>query len=597
MNNIRNFCIIAHIDHGKSTLADRFLELTKTVPKEKISEQYLDKMSLEKERGITIKMHPVQMHYIYDGVDYELNLIDTPGHVDFTYEVSRSLLAVEGAVLLVDATQGVQAQTISNLDLAKAQNLKIIPVINKIDLEVNNLEERQQELADLLHINKDEVILVSAKKGTNINVLIEQIIKLVPEPKGQETDVLKALIFDSKYDPYKGIIAYIRVFDGKIKSGDKIYFMAQGKTTEVLETGIFKPELVKTDILKAGDIGFVATGLKDPTLVRVGDTITHYNNHQLVKALSGYLEPRPMVFAGFYPESKDDYEVFRDALLKLKLNDASLSYEPENSDALGKGFRLGFLGMLHLEIIRERLIREYGLKAITTQPVVPYKIYLRDSKEPITIINPLDYPTSDQIIKTEEPYVQLEIISQSVYLSNIMKLLNLYRANQVSLKNISSEKLMLVYELPFSEILRDLYDKLKSVSLGYASMEYRLIGFREAQIEKLEVILANQAFDSLSRLVPRERAESEARSLALSLKHLLPKENYAIPIQIRGFGRIIARETISALKKDVTGHLYGGDRTRKIRLWKKQKKGKKKLSEKAKLRIDGDVFLKLLKNR
>jgi len=599
MNHIRNFCIIAHIDHGKSTLADRFLEVTHTISKDKLSEQFLDKMSLEKERGITIKMHPVKMAWQENGESYIFNLIDTPGHVDFNYEVSRSLAAVEGAILLVDATQGIQAQTITNLDLALKQNLKIIPVLNKIDLAISDIESRRQELSELLAIEPEEILMVSAKKKTNIESLLSVIVSKIPSPKGEIDKPLKALVFDSKYDPYKGIIAYVRVFDGNIKAGSQVYFMAQNKSIEVLEVGVFNPELIKVDSLSAGSIGWVATGLKDPTIVRVGDTITDKKDKQgqfLTEPLTGYAEPRPMVFAGFYPESADDYELFRDALLKLKLNDASLFYEPENSDVLGKGFRLGFLGMLHLEITRERLVREYRLKIITTLPLVPYKIYLK-GQDPYIVISPADFPSSDKLEKVEEPFADLEIITPPQYLSNILKLLNQYRAVQITSKNIGLDKLALNYELPFTEILRDLYDNLKSASGGYASMSYQISGYRATQIEKVEILLANKTFESLSRLIPYERVESEARLLVKTLKEILPQQNYQVAIQAKGFGRIIARETIGALKKDVTAHLYGGDRTRKMKLWKKQKKGKKRLLEQSDLHIDSEIFLKLLKTR
>ena len=593
MRHIRNFCIIAHIDHGKSTLADRFLEITHTIAKEKLSEQYLDRMSLERERGITIKMHPVQMRY----QDYILNLIDTPGHVDFTYEVSRSLLAVEGAILLVDVTQGIQAQTISNFELAKQQGLAIIPVINKIDLNTDNLEQCLKEVKELVGSSQNDIILVSAKKGINVESLFKRLIEEIPAPQGDKVKPLKALIFDSKYDSFKGVIAYVRIFDGEIKAGDKILFMAQNKTAEVLEVGVFKPELTKSEKLSAGEIGWLATGVKEPAIVRVGDTITkNLKNQEKPQPLHGYKEPKSMVFAGFYPDSAEDYEMFRNALEKLKLNDAALFYQPENLEALGKGFRLGFLGILHLEITYERLIREYGLKIITTQPTVPYQVYLKKNPlQPMEVVNPSDYPSPDQILETREPYADLEIIFPAKYLSNLIQLLNLYRARQINLKNLSSDKLALIYHLPFSEILKDLYDKIKSVSEGYASMEYQITGFEPTQIEKLEVWLANKNFESLTRLVPKERAESEARKLAKNLKEILPRQNYPVAIQIKAFSRIIARETVNAYYKDVAGYLYGGDRTRKEKLWKKQKKGKRRILAHADLKLSSDIFLKILK--
>ncbi len=593
MNNIRNFVIIAHIDHGKSTLADRFLELTKTVSEHKLVPQYLDRMDLEKEHGITIKMQPVQMKY----QDCILNLIDTPGHVDFTYEVSRALAAVEGAVLLVDGTQGIQAQTLSNLALAQQQGLKIIGAINKIDIDIFDLDVKKKELADLLKIDEKEIVLLSAKTGENVEFLLQKIISEIPSPKTKDEKPFRALIFDSHYDPYKGIIAYLRVVEGEISKNDKLYFVASQVKGEVLDLGYFAPQLESKEKLKSGEIGWIATGLKDLNLVRVGDTVAKSK----AEPLPGYEEPKPMVFAGFYMakgkkdltlgKGEQDFEYFRYSLSQLKLNDSALFFTPESSEALGRGYRLGFLGMLHLQITQERLKKEYGLDLIITQPTVPYKILLRNKKEKM-ITNPSEWPDSSEIIGFEEPWVKMEIIIIPHYLSAVMKLINDSRGKNIETFTFS-ERLIIKCEIPLEETIKDFYDNLKSVSSGYASMSYEVIGYEQTELEKLEVDLAGKTFESLSRIVFKDKMEREARGLALKLKKLLPRQNYPIAIQIRGLGRIIARETIPALKKDVTGNLYGGDRTRKMKLWKKQQKGKKRLLEQADLQIPSEVFFKI----
>jgi len=593
MDNIRNFVIIAHVDHGKSTLADRFLELTKTISEHKLVPQYLDRMDLEKEHGITIKMHPVQMNYHH----YVLNLIDTPGHVDFTYEVSRALAAVEGAVLLVDGTQGIQAQTLSNLVLAQKQGLKIIGAINKIDVEIHDLDKKRKELADLLKTNDEEIVLLSAKTGENVEVLLKKIITEIPSPEIKTEASFRALIFDSHYDAYKGIIAYLRIVEGEITKGDKIHFVASQAKGEILDLGYFAPQLKSKDKLKSGEIGWVATGLKDLNLVRVGDTIAKSK----VESLPGYEEPRPMVFAGFYlakskkdaslGKGEQDFEHFRHSLSQLKLNDSALYFTPESSEALGRGYRLGFLGMLHLQITQERLNKEYGLDLIITQPTVPYKLLLRNKKEKI-ITNPGEWPDPSEIIGYEEPWVKMEIIMLPQYLSAIIKLVNDSRGRNVKTFTFS-ERLIIECEIPLDETIKDFYDNLKSVSSGYASLSHEILGYKPTELEKLEVVLAGKQFESLSRIIFRGKIEKEARNLALKLKNLLPRQNYPLPIQIKGLGRIIARETIPALKKDVTGNLYGGDRTRKMKLWKKQAKGKKKLLEQADLQIPSEVFFKI----
>ena len=557
MEKIRNFCIIAHIDHGKSTLADRFLEITNTIPLEKMQEQILDQMDLERERGITIKLQPVRMEY----KGYILNLIDTPGHMDFRSEVERSLKAVEGAVLLVDAVKGVQAQTLSNLYLAQKQNLKIIPVINKIDLPNARIPEVEEEISNLLKIEKEKIIKISAKNGNNVEKVLEEIIKEIPPPTGSQDASLKTLIFDSFFDSYKGIIAYIRVIDGVLKK-------------EKQEIGIFKPDLVPVKELKAGEIGYFATGEKD-----------------LEKFLEkiGWEKPKPMVFASLYPREDSDFNILKDAINKLKLTDSALFSEEESSPVLGRGFKCGFLGMLHLEIIVERLRRESGLDLIITVPRVNYEILRKE-----------------RIIK--EPWVNLKIITPKSYLDNVMSLLKQLRGEYIETEYLSSENLIVEYDIPLADIITDFYDKLKSATSGYASMIYKPIESRVGDLAKLEVFIAREYFQGLSQIVPNNQSFQRARQLAVSLKELIPKQNFAVAIQIvlgdlfddqdnkkTGKSNIIARETIPSLRKDVTGYLYGGDYTRKRKLLEKQKKGKKKLEARGKVNIPSEVFVKLLR--
>jgi len=629
-SNIRNFVIIAHIDHGKSTLADRFLELTHTISEEKLVPQFLDRMSLEKRHGITIKMHPCRMIYHpeiqnykletlnklktqnpklqtnhlefsvsdleFAGSEFILNLIDTPGHVDFSYEVSRALAAVEGAILLVDGTQGIQAQTLSTLAAAKQHGLKIIGAINKIDLDIPDLKNKVKELAELIQVKENEISLVSAKTGEGVENLLRRLIQEVPPPAINLKASPRALIFDSQYDYYRGVIAYTRIVDGQIKKGDKFYLKASKTKGEMVDLGYFAPELKTEDQLSSGNIGWLATGLKNPDWVRVGDTIFIQDARfkiEEIEPLLGYKEPRPMVYAGFYlAKSEQGFDNFRQALSKLKLNDYALSFTPENSEILGRGYRLGFLGVLHLKIVQERLKEEYNLDLIVTNPTVSYKVWLKKEKEPVVINNPIEWPKAEEILKVEEPWAKIEIITPPQYLSHILKLINRSRGVNIQTK-MMVDRLLIICELPLEETIKNFYDNLKSVSSGYASMDYEMLDYREAQLEKLEVVLADKKFESLSRLVIKEKTESEARDLAIKLKELLPRENYAIPIQVLAFGRIVARETLPALKKDVTGYLYGGDRTRKMKLWEKQKKGKKKLLAKANLQIPSDVFLKL----
>jgi len=567
MKNIRNFCIISHIDHGKSTLADRLLEMTGTIEQRKMREQFLDMMDLEREKGITIKLQPVRMEY--DG--YILNLIDTPGHIDFSYEVSRSLAAVEGALLLVDASQGIQAQTLTNLHLAQEQNLIIIPVINKIDLEQAPVGETLQEISQLLKIKQEDILRISAKQGTNVEKVLEAIIKRIPSPSGDSKSPWRALIFDSHYDAYQGTIAYIRVVDGQVKRGDKIIMLASKAAAETIEVGVFKPQLTKIDSLKTGEIGYLATGLKDVNQCRVGDTIGTVLQG---RALPGYQEPKSMVFASFYPVQADDYNLLKDGLAKLKLNDASLQYQPEASKGLGRGFRCGFLGMLHLEIISERLKREYGSNLIVTSPLVSYQV------------------SRNQI---KEPWVNLEIVSPSQYLGQVMKLLTKTRGKYQDSQYLSPERVLVKYQAPLNEIIVDFYDQLKNITAGYASMSYQMMGYQPADLVKLDVLVAGEKIEAFSRIIHQKKAYQEARFLVDKLKKLIPRHQFVIPLQAVVNGRIIARQTIRALKKNVIAGLYGGDYTRKRKLLEKQKKGKKKMKEFGRVSIPQEVFLRILR--
>lgn len=594
MLNIRNFCIIAHIDHGKSTLADRFLELTGTIEKRKMQEQFLDQMDLERERGITIKLQPVRMNYNYKGTDFILNLIDTPGHVDFSYEVSRSLAAVEGAILLIDATKGVQAQTLANLNLAQKQNLKIIPVINKIDMSNARTEEVKEEVSNLLNIDQDEIIGISAKDGTNVISVLEQIIETVPPPKEEKSDILKALIFDSTFDAYKGVIAFVRIFSGSVAKFNKVLSFATESKIDVIEVGHFSPKLKATESLNPGEIGYIATGLKDPGQVRVGDTITIQAPPGGFLPLDGYKEPRPMVFGSFFPESSDDYDLLKDALGKLKLTDASLVYEPESSLGLGRGFRLGFLGMLHVEIISERLKREFGLNLIISSPSVEYLVRLKN-KTDIKIRSAAMLPDFSSVENISEPIVALEIICPTSYLGSVMELVSTFRNTYLATEYLGKDTVVLRYSVPLAEIITDFYDKLKSVSSGYASMSYELKDSRVDDLVRLDILVADDLVEPFSRIVHKSKAYYEGRATIEKLKDAIPPQWFQVPIQAVIGGKIIARETIRARRKDVTGYLYGGDVTRKMKLLEKQKKGKKKMEESGKVNIPQDVFLKMLK--
>ena len=589
--NIRNFAIIAHIDAGKSTLADRLLELTHTIEERKMREQFLDKMELEREKGITIKLQPIRMEYEYEGDKYILNLIDTPGHVDFSYEVSRSLAAVEGAILLVDAKKGIQAQTIAHLEEAKKQNLIIIPVINKIDLPEIELEKIILEVKNFLKVEEKDILTISAKTGENIEDLIERIIIDIPPPKGDPNSLPRALIFDSYYDQYKGVIAYGRVVDGSFKTREKIFF-TQGKIeSEILDIGYLREDFVSKEILKCGEIGFFITNLKSLNNVRVGDTIVTAKNVSKTKPLPGYKNPKHFVYADFYTEEGDGYPKLREALEKLSLSDASLSFEPiRGQKIMGRGFRLGFLGMLHLEIIKERLIREHNVDVYITPPMVSLKY--EKQGQMVELKDIFDYDNQGKI---EEPYIDLEIISPSKFLGMIMESLSKRRAKQRDSQFLSEDLTILQYELPLSEVIIDFYDELKSISKGFASMSYNLLGYRESELARLDVLIASDLVPPLSRIAPKEKMESEAKEMAKRLKKLIPKQNFQVSVQVCFGGRVLAREDISAFRKDVIAKLYGGDRTRKDKLLKKQAKGKKRMKRFGKVDIPSDVFLKMLK--
>lgn len=592
-NKIRNFCIIAHIDHGKSTLADRFLELTGTISKRDMKKQVLDQMDLEQERGITIKLAPAKMEW--NG--YELNLIDTPGHVDFNYEVSRSLAAVEGALLLVDATQGVQAQTIGNLYLAIEQGLEIIPVINKIDLPAARAEEASQEIMGLIGCKKKDIYLTSAKTGEGVKEILDAIIEKVPVPKIDTDKPLRVLIFDSKYDDYKGVIAYVRIVDGNVNPGDTIFMIGTESDSEVLEVGCFKPQMLKQDSLKTGSIGYIVTGFKDIDKCRVGDTITL--KEKKAEALPGYKEVKPMVFAGIFTKEGDDYNRLREGLLKLKLNDAALVFEPEQSLALGFGFRVGLLGLLHLEIVQERLKREYGLDLIVTVPSVAYKVFKTDGLK-IIIKSPQELPESNYIESIEEPWVKADIVSPEKYIGNVMQLVQdkrgIYKNTEYLIsEGKESKRVILHYDLPLSAILVDFYDKLKGTTSGYASLNYEFIDYRPAQVVRMDILVAQDPVEALSTIVYKDNAQYVGRKIVKSLKNTLPKQMFEVKLQAAIGGKIIASERISALRKDVTAKLYGGDVTRKRKLLEKQKKGKRKMASMGKVDIPPEAFLAVLK--
>ncbi len=595
-HHIRNFCIIAHIDHGKSTLADRFLELTGTVQKRQMHEQYLDTMDLERERGITIKLQPVKMRYTMDGTDYELNLIDTPGHVDFSYEVSRSLAAVEGAILLVDATKGVQAQTLANLHLAQRQGLVVVPAVNKVDMVNARTAQVKEELSFLLGVEESQILEISGKTGFHVKELLERVIHTVPPPAHTTADKnTRAIIFDSTFDAYKGVVAFVRVVSGSIRHNDKIMAWATRTQADALEVGSFAPKLTEGTRLDEGQIGYVATGLKDPGEIRVGDTLTLAGTDPATfTPLDGYREMRPMVFASFFPENGEQYDELKDALGKLKLTDAALQYEPESSAGLGRGFRLGFLGMLHVEIVSERLTREFGLKLIVTTPSVQYEVLMNNGTTE-AIRSAALLPDPSRWTQIAEPVVALEIILPVQYMGAVMELVATIRNTYVATEHIGTETAVLKYTVPLSEIVVDFYDRLKSVSQGYASMSYEPSGVQPYDLVRMDILVAAELVEPFSRIVPREQAPYLGRVMVSKLKEVLPKQWFEVTLQAALGGKIIARETISAMRKDVTGYLYGGDVTRKMKLLKKQAKGKKRMKAEGRVQIPHDVFLKMLK--
>ncbi len=591
---IRNFCIIAHIDHGKSTLADRFLELTGAISAREFRDQLLDAMDLERERGITIKAHAVALRYqAKDGQTYALHLIDTPGHVDFSYEVSRSLAACEGAVLLVDASQGVEAQTIANVHLAMANDLTIIPVINKIDLPSADVEAAKHQIHDALGLDADDALLVSAKEGRGVVDVLEAVVSRVPPPTGDPAKPLKALVCDSWFDNYQGVVVLTRVIDGEIRPGMKIQMMSTRGIFEVETVGQFTPKRTKSEALRAGEVGYVCAGIREVADTKIGDTMTD-PQRPTDTALPGYKEVKPLVFCGLYCTDTAKYEDLRDALQKLRLNDSSFVYEPETSLALGFGFRCGFLGLLHMEIIQERLEREYKLDLITTAPTVVYRI-MTSGGEVLDIDNPAELPPPGDIEGFEEPFIRATLIMPERYVGNVLQLCQERRGVQQSLQYLDPTRVMLVYELPLNEVILDFYDRLKSRSQGYASLDYELIGYRDSDLVKLDILLNQEKVDALSFITHREKAYNKGRQLAEKMKELIPKQMFEIAIQAAIGNKVIARETIGALRKNVTAKCYGGDITRKRKLWAKQKEGKKRMKQVGRVEVPQEAFLALLK--
>ncbi len=595
MKNIRNFCIIAHIDHGKSTLADRLLELTGSVTDREKQDQLLDSMDLERERGITIKSHAIQMEYTYQGEDYILNLIDTPGHVDFSYEVSRSIAACEGALLIVDAAQSIQAQTISNLYLALENDLEIIPVLNKVDLPSANPEEVTDDIVDLLGCDPDEVIPASAKTGIGIEDILTAIIERVPAPKGNPDESLQALIFDSVYNPFRGVETYFRVINGSIKKGQQIKFIATGKNYFVDEVGTLKLAQFPRQEIKAGDVGYVITGIKEAKEVKVGDTITDAK-HPTTNPIEGFEDVKPMVFAGIYPVDTEDYEELRNSMEKLQLNDASLVFIPESSAALGFGFRCGFLGMLHLEIIQERLEREFNMTVITTVPNVSYHAFIRKHpNDAIIVNNPTDLPDPSSLERVEEPYIKATVITKSDFVGNVMSLCIEKRGVITNQTYLTTERVELNFDMPLAEIVFDFYDRLKTVSKGYASFDYSPIGLRASKLVRVDILLNGQTVDALSALIHADNAYNIGKKMCEKLRSLIPRQQFDIPIQAAIGAKIISRETIKALRKDVTAKCYGGDISRKRKLLEKQKKGKKRMRQVGNVEIPQEAFMAVLK--
>jgi GTP-binding protein LepA len=593
---IRNFCIVAHIDHGKSTLADRLLEVTGTLALREMSEQTLDSMDLERERGITIKAKAVRMSYkAQDGQTYELNLIDTPGHVDFAYEVSRSLSACEGAILVVDAAQGVEAQTLANVYLAVEHGLEIVPVINKIDLPNADPERVRKEVEDVIGLPGEDCILASAKQGIGVPEILEAIVQKMPPPHGEPESPLRALVFDSHYDPFKGVIAYVRLVDGAVKQGQRIQMMADNQQAEVLEVGVFSPRMIQSDGLAAGEVGYIATGLKDVRELQVGDTITLAAN-PATEPLPGYRPAKPMVFAGLYPTANDDYTLLREALEKLSLNDASLLYEPESSVALGFGYRCGFLGMLHMEIVRERLEREYRLDLLITAPSVEYRVHTTDGQT-MTVDNPALLPPPNHVQYVEEPWVTLSIIVPSRYIGTLMELVQSRRGVYKKMEYLDEQRVLLTYEMPLAELIVDFHDQLKSRTQGYASLDYQYADYRTADLVKLDIMVNQQPVDALSMIVHADKAYSQGRGLVEKLRSLIPRQLFDVPLQAAIGSKIIARETIRAMRKNVLAKCYGGDITRKRKLLEKQAEGKRRMKRLGSVEIPQEAFMAVLSLR
>jgi GTP-binding protein LepA len=590
---IRNFCIIAHIDHGKSTLADRLLEETNTLTKREMEEQVLDQMDLEREKGITIKAQAVRMAYVADtGQEYELNLIDTPGHVDFNYEVSRSLAACEGAILVVDASQGIEAQTLANVYLAFEQNLAIIPVINKIDLPSAEPERVREEILRVIGLDPDDVVLISAKSGIGIHDVLEAVVRLVPPPSGDAAAPVRALIFDSKYDPYRGVIAYVRMMDGTLPTGSRIALMASGAESELMDLGSFRPTLTPLPELTAGEVGYIATGLKNVKDCQVGDTITNAAN-PAADALPGYKAAQPMVFAGIYPINGEDYPLVREALDRLQLNDASLTYEPESSVALGFGYRCGFLGLLHMEIIQERLEREYSLELLATAPSVEYKVVTTSGAD-LSVDNPAQLPPVGEIATISEPWVKASIFTPTNYIGAVMELNQSHRGVFLHMSYIDEQRVQIDYDVPLSELIVDYYDQLKSRTQGYASLDYAMVGYREGKLVKLDILVNGTPVDALSMITHTDKAYATGRSLVDKLRTIIPRQMFEVPIQAAVGSRIIARETIRAMRKDVLAKCYGGDVTRKRKLLEKQKEGKARMKRVGNVEIPQEAFMAVL---
>lgn len=594
LKHIRNFSIIAHIDHGKSTLADRMLEITHTIETRKMRDQVLDSMELERERGITIKMQPVRMEYEDEGQKYTLNLIDTPGHVDFSYEVSRALKAVEGSILLVDSTQGVQAQTLTTLAMAREGGLKIIPVLSKIDSPLARIPEVKNEVIKLLNCTEDEILLVSGRTGEGVEDLLKEVIKRVPPPTQtyNQEGALRALVFDFKYSNHKGVIVFVRVLDGKVKKGDSLLFSVSGEKFTSLEVGTFSPEETPREFLGAGDTGYIVTGIKKPGIASVGDTITMLKNP--LPAFAGYMRAVPVVWASVFPEDADDFVVLKSSLGKLQLSDSAFSFEEESSGSLGRGFRCGFLGMLHLEIITERLRREFDLDLVITTPSIIYEVeYLNGKKA--TIYSPYYFPDDSNINKVFEPWVNVKIITPAQYLGAIMQLLFEHEAEVGETENFGDSRSAISVQMPLRELYRNFFDELKSVSSGYGSISYEIASMREANVTRLDILVADEVVPAFSKVISKKRAEEEAQKAVDKLSEILPRQMFTLKIQGKALGRIISSHTLSGMKKDVTAHMYGGDITRKMKLREKQKKGKKKMKERGRVNIPQDVFLKMMR--